>query len=341
MAKAILLLSGGLDSTLAGKLLIEMGFTVEAFNVVSPFCRCTPHTLGCSAASHAAAQLGIPIHMHNAGQEYMEIIKKPRFGRGKNMNPCIDCRIHLFSKAKKFMEEREADFIATGDVLGERPMSQNHRSMELIESEAGLAGLILRPLSAQLLEPTIPEKEGIVDRSRLLAISGRRRTPQFELAESLGIKDYLCPGGGCLLTDPCFARRIKELFTVEPQCTLHDIVLLRYGRHFRLASGTKVIVGRNEQENEIIESKARKGDVVIKPENVPGPTAVSIASSAEESIMFAARSVAAYIKGGSRIEQIRIEHIGKKDGSLILNNIIPMERNELESRMIGADDIIS
>ncbi len=330
MIKAILLLSGGLDSTLAGKLMMELGVAVEAFNVVSPFCRCTPRSMGCSAAQHAAAQLGIPVHSQAAGQEYLDIVKHPRFGRGKRMNPCLDCRVHLFSLAKRHMADVNADFIATGDVLGERPMSQNRRAMDLIERMSGLAGLVLRPLSARLLPPTRPEMDGKVDRSRLLALSGRRRTPQFELAGTLGITDYLCPAGGCLLTDPGFARRLNELFTTEPDCSLHEVNMLKYGRHFRLGDGTKVIVGRNERENACLVSASRPGDVLVAPESVNGPTALCLGHAGEEDTIFAARAIASFTKGGSRIDRMNVTIFGGRD-CRPLNDICPLSREELAS----------
>ncbi|MFC1691878.1 hypothetical protein ACFL1R_00040 [Candidatus Latescibacterota bacterium] len=270
MAKAILLLSGGLDSTLVGKLLIDMGIEVEAINFISPFCRCTPKSLGCSAAQKTAKQLGIPVKVCAIGNDYLEIIKQPQFGRGKGMNPCLDCRIHFFSQAKEHMSASGADFIATGEVLGERPMSQRRCAMELIERKSGLMGLVLRPLSARLFPPTIPEKKHLVDRNRLLAIQGRCRKPQFELAEKLGIKEYLCPAGGCLLTDPEFSVRFKDLLVHDPGFNLNDANLLKQGRHFRLPSGSKAVVGRNERENNVVESLAQSEDILLVPKDMPG-----------------------------------------------------------------------
>jgi len=196
MAKAILLLSGGLDSTLAGKLLLEMGIEVEAVNFTSPFCQCTPRSLGCSAAKRAAEQLGISVRVFACGADYLEVIKHPRFGRGSGMNPCLDCRIYMFSRARTYMAETGADFIATGEVLDERPMSQRRQAMEIIEYESGLSGFIVRPLCARLLPPSIPEQKGVVDRQKMKDFQGRRRRPQFDLASAFGLKDYLCPAGG-------------------------------------------------------------------------------------------------------------------------------------------------
>ena len=302
MPKAILLLSGGLDSTLAGKLLLELGVEVEAVNFTSPFCQCSPKLLGCSAARLAAERLGIPVKVFGCGADYLDVIKRPRFGRGSGMNACIDCRVFMFSRARRYMTECGADFVATGEVLGERPMSQRRQAMELIERESGLQGLIVRPLSAKLLAPSKPEEDGLIDRERLHAIQGRRRLPQFDLARELGVKDYLCPAGGCLLTDKEFAARFRDLLAHEPEFGLSDARLLRFGRHFRLASGAKVVVGRDEAENQDIERLAREGDMLLILMTVPGPTVLCRGSRAEDDVALAAGLIGAYTKGGTTLD---------------------------------------
>jgi tRNA-uridine 2-sulfurtransferase len=260
--RAIGLLSGGLDSTLAVKLLIDQGIEITAFNMITPFCTCTRK--GCKhEAGKVAKQFGVPVKIIAVGEEYIEMIKHPKYGYGTNMNPCIDCRIFLFKKAKAYMEEIGARFIFTGEVLGQRPMSQHKRAMNLIEKETGLQGLILRPLSAKLLPPTIPEEQLWVDREKLLDIQGRRRLPQIELAKKIGVKDYPCPGGGCRLTDPQFAQRIKEAFDFGED-SIRDIQLLKYGRHVRLPSGAKVIVGRNEEENKVLLQYMNPEDIALE-----------------------------------------------------------------------------
>lgn len=260
--KAIGLLSGGLDSTLAVKLLIDQGIEVTAFNMITPFCTCTRK--GCKhEAGKVAKQFGISIKIIAVGENYIEMIKHPKHGYGSNMNPCIDCRIFMFQKAKEYMEEIGARFIFTGEVLGQRPMSQYRRAMNLIEKEAELQGLILRPLSAKLLSPTIPEEQQWVDREKLLDIQGRRRLPQIDLAKKIGVKDYPCPGGGCRLTDPQFAKRLKEAFD-HGEYTLNDIQLLKYGRHVRFPSGAKVIVGRNEEENKVLLQLMNLEDIALE-----------------------------------------------------------------------------
>jgi len=262
MTKAIGLLSGGLDSTLAVKLMLNQGIEVTALNFITPFCTCTRK--GCKhEANRIAEKFDIPIKVVAAGDAYIKMVKNPKYGHGKNMNPCIDCRIFMLKKAKKYMEEMSASFLFTGEVLGQRPMSQRREAMTIIEKEADLEGLILRPLSAQFLEPTIPEKEGLIDRDKLFRISGRWRKPQMELAEEFGIEDYLCPAGGCRLTDPQFARRVREAFEHDED-GIQDMNLLKYGRHFRLPSGVKVIVGRNEEENSIISRFAGERDLLME-----------------------------------------------------------------------------
>ncbi len=269
MIRAIGLLSGGLDSTLAVKLMIDQGIDVIVLNFVTPFCTCTRK--GCRhEASRVAEHFGIPVKIISGGNEYIEIIKNPKHGYGKNMNPCVDCRILMFRNAKKYMENIGASFIFTGEVLGQRPMSQHKKAIKTIEKESGLENLVVRPLSARLLEPTIPEQKKWIDRDKLLSIQGRRRIPQIELADQLGIKDYPCPAGGCRLTDPQFAKRIKESFE-NGEYRIKDLQLLKYGRHFRLKSGAKVIIGRNEDENKILNEFFDENDILIEVIGIGSP----------------------------------------------------------------------
>jgi len=223
--KAIALLSGGLDSTLAARVVIDQGIELEALNFMTVFCNCTNKGETCLASQKAVDALGIPLKVFNVSEEYLNVVKGPKHGYGRNMNPCIDCRIFMLKRAKAYMEGSGASFLVTGEVLGQRPMSQRRDAMRLIEKEGGLDGLILRPLSAKFLPPTIPEKEGWVDREKLLAIQGRSRKPQIRLAEAFGIRDYPCPAGGCLLTDPQFAKRMKDLIVHNPDFTLNDVHL--------------------------------------------------------------------------------------------------------------------
>lgn len=270
MVKAIAMLSGGLDSTLAVRLMQEQNIDVTAINFVTPFCTCTRK--GCShQAIKIAKELGIGLKVISVKEEYIELIKNPRHGYGKNMNPCIDCRIFMFSKAREFMFNIGASFIFTGEVLGQRPMSQHRKALEIIEKESNLTGRLLRPLCATFLEPTIPEIEGDVDRKLLLAITGRSRKSQISLAKEKGLQDYLCPAGGCRLTDRNYTIRLREAFKHNDD-SLSDIILLRYGRHFRLPGGAKVIVGRDESENNILCGiSAHNNTLLLEAKDYVGP----------------------------------------------------------------------
>ena len=269
--KAIALLSGGLDSTLAARVVMEQGIELEALNFMTVFCTCTNRGATCLASQKAVETLGIPLKVFNVSEEYLSVVKHPKHGYGRNMNPCIDCRIFMLKKAKTYMAESGASFIVTGEVLGQRPMSQRKDAMRLIEKEAGLEGFILRPLSAKVLQVTVPEKEGWVDREKLLRIQGRSRKPQIELAEQYGVRDYPCPAGGCLLTDPGFAKRMKDLVANRPDFSLNDVHLLKMGRHFRFSRDVKLVVGRNEEENQKIQTFSQEEDILLKVSNLPGP----------------------------------------------------------------------
>ena len=269
--KAIALLSGGLDSTLAAKVVMEQGVELEALNFLTVFCTCTNRGETCLASQKAVNALGIPLKVFNVSDEYLNVVKHPKHGYGSNMNPCIDCRIFMLKKAKVYMEEAGASFIVTGEVLGQRPMSQRRDAMRLIEKEAGLEGYILRPLSAKFLPVTIPEKEGWINRETLPEFQGRSRKPQIKLADHYGIRDYPCPAGGCLLTDPQFANRMKDLMLYSPNFSLNDVHLLKIGRHFRLSHNLKLVVGRNEEDNKKIQTFTQEGDILLKALQHPGP----------------------------------------------------------------------
>ncbi|MGD2207141.1 MAG: hypothetical protein PVH17_10205 [Anaerolineae bacterium] len=270
--KAIAMLSGGLDSTLAVKLILDQGIAVEALNYVTPFCTC--NRKGRCEAKYVAETFGIPYRTVAITTELFQVIQKPRYGYGSGMNPCLDCRILMFSRARERMEETGAAFVFSGEVLGQRPMSQHRQALRIIERESGLEGRLLRPLSAQLLKPTIPEKEGLIDRQRLLSIAGRSRKLQMALADEHRIFDYPCSAGGCRLTDPGFARRMRDLVRFRPDFDLNDVNLLKVGRHFRLSSGAKSIVGRNEEENRRLLLLTREGDLVFEVKGVGSPVAL-------------------------------------------------------------------
>ncbi|MGW8272461.1 MAG: 7-cyano-7-deazaguanine synthase, partial [Thermodesulfovibrionales bacterium] len=257
MAKAVALLSGGLDSTLAVLVLLKQGIEVTALTFLTHFGCDITDTSSCSKDPYPAAEkFGFVVKLCHLSDQFLEIVRSPKHGHGKNMNPCVDCRILMLKEAKRFMEMAGADFLVTGEVLGQRPMSQRKDSFPLIDREAGVEELVLRPLSAKLLRPTLPERHGIVDRSQLCAFSGRSRRPQIALAAELGLSDYPPPAGGCLLTDPIYSARLRDLLIHAPSPEIREISLLRLGRHFRAPDGVKIIVGRDERENERIESLA-------------------------------------------------------------------------------------
>lgn len=266
--KAVGLLSGGLDSTLACKVVRDQGVAVHALFLTQPWGCCDK-----GYAFRAAQALDIPLTVMRLDEAYLEVIKNPRYGYGTALNPCVDCRIHMFSIARRFMGEIEASFVFTGEVLGQRPMSQMRQKMKIIERDAGLEGLLVRPLSAQHLEPTIPEQQGWLEREKLLAIEGRSREIQMQLARDFGITDYSAPAGGCLLTDPHFAKRMKDAFT-HGYRDFRDVVNLRFGKHFRLSPQLKAVLGRDEEENQHLKSVAHESDLIFELPDRKGPTLI-------------------------------------------------------------------
>lgn len=270
---AVGLLSGGLDSTLAARVLQDQGIDVRALNFTSPFCCCTPRSNSCAAVVRSVTQLGnIPLKRISLGQDYLDIVRQPRHGYGRNMNPCLDCRIIKLRKAHVYMREIGAHFLFTGEVLGQRPMSQHLRALQLIDRECGLGGLVLRPLSAALLPPTLPERQGWVERGKLLAISGRSRKNQIRLAAEKNIADYPCPAGGCLLTDRYFAEKLRKWLNNGHGLTVHDAELLKIGRHLFGMDGERLIIARDQDESEKLEKLACTDDYLFFPENFSGPT---------------------------------------------------------------------
>ena len=265
--KALALLSGGLDSTLAIKLIQQQGIEVIALNFISPFCLCGGKS-GCASIA-MAEQLNVKVKRMEKGKEYFKILRNPKYGYGRYMNPCIDCRIFILKKAKKYAKQIGAKFIFTGEVLDQRPMSQHFKTLMLIEKESGLKGKILRPLSAKLLPETEAEKKGFVDRNKLLAIRGKSRKEQIQLAHDYNL-DFFCPSGGCLLTYKEFSDKLKDLFNHKKIISLNDINLLKIGRHFRIKD-SKIIVGRNEIENERLLKLKLKKDIVLLVKDAPGP----------------------------------------------------------------------
>ena len=287
--RALGLCSGGLDSQLAVCVLREQGIEVEIIVFDSPFYNPAP-------AIKAAEQLGVRLHVIDFTKEITGLVNDPPHGFGSCMNPCIDCHALMFKRAGEMMLEQGFDFIFTGEVLNQRPMSQNRRSLGIVAKDSSFGDLVLRPLSAQLLEPTKPEREGWVDREQLLDLSGRSRKPQFALAEKYGVKEYPSPAGGCRLTEPQFSERLADLKKHEGLDDSRDLELLRYGRHFRLESGIKLILGRYASDNAAIEELINDGDLVLIPADLPGPTAVLPGSASDDDIKTSASILVRYIK---------------------------------------------
>jgi len=293
--KAIALFSGGLDSTLAILLMLKQNIDVLAITFLTDFGCDIGDSSSCSKnPGPAAAKFGFDLKLCHLGQKFVDIVKKPRHGHGRNMNPCIDCRILMLREAGALREMVGADFIITGEVLGQRPMSQQRNTLSLIERESGLKGLIVRPLSARLMPITIPEIQGIIDRDRLQAMNGRTRKPQMSLARELGLTDYPSPAGGCLLTDPIYSRRLQDLLRANPDPDNTDLSLLRLGRHFRPSKSCKIIVGRNETENNTLEKMQRAGDVHMYVDGVGTPLVLLTGPDAEKYLDLGASLCARY-----------------------------------------------
>lgn len=292
--KVVALLSGGLDSQLAVKMMQKQGFEVSAVAIKTPFCDFDCGR-GCGFEIRERADtLGVDLKTVYLGDEYIEMLKNPKHGFGSGMNPCIDCRAMMFDAAKKQMEKIGADFIISGEVLGQRPMSQHGPALKTIEKESGLEGKIVRPLSAGLLGKTEPELNGLIKREDLGMISGRRRIEQLKLAKEYGIENPPNAGGGCLLTDPGFSLRAKDLFEHVETPTTNDIDLLKIGRHFRLDQFTKLVVGRNHNENEMIKSLALPDDILLEVRDHVGPTSILRGKNCNDYVGFSAKITMRY-----------------------------------------------
>ena len=285
--KVVALLSGGLDSQLAIKMMQEQGFDVSAVAIKTPFCDFDCGR-GCGfEIRERADDLDVNLKTVYLGDEYIEMLKHPKHGIGAGFNPCIDCRSMMFDAAKKHMEEIDAEFIISGEVLGQRPMSQHAPALKTIEKESNLVGKIVRPLSAALLPETDPEKDGLIKRENLGMIRGRTRRNQLDMAKKYGIENPPNAGGGCLLTEPHFGIKAKDLFSHTENPTINDIDLLKIGRHFRLDKKTKFIVGRNKDENEMIKAIALPGDILLEAKDFVGPVSILRGSNAKEYLEFA------------------------------------------------------
>ena len=284
--KAIALISGGLDSVLAAKVIMDQGIEVVGVCFVMPFASRDVDAFQ-RRVKVAAEDAGVRVRFVDISDIFLKMLQDPQHGYGANINPCIDCKILMLRRAKEMMSALGAGFVVTGEVLGERPMSQGRGALLEIEKQSGLEGLLLRPLTAKNLEETLPEKEGVVDRQRLLDISGRSRKRQYLLAEKYNIRKFFAPAGGCLLTDPVFARKLKDLMRAGA-LEMNDVTLLKHGRHFRLDERTKVVIGRDEKDNENILNTGKDGDVMMWIRDEVGPQVLLRGDTSPESIKKAA-----------------------------------------------------
>jgi len=319
--KAIQLFSGGLDSILAARIVADEGFEVIALHIYNGF-NCSVGRMIAGGANwtwepaptvtDAAERLGIRLVTQDITEEFRDVLLHPRHGYGSGANPCIDCRIMILQKARKLMEQEGAAFVFTGEVAGQRPMSQNLSTMRHIEKVSGMTGYILRPLSAKLLEPTIPEQQGVIDRDHLYDIQGRSRKRQQELARAFGIDFYPQPGGGCLLTDPSFSIRFHDLLAhTNGVPGRADLETLKTGRHLRLPDGTKVIVGRTAAEHGFLDRLLGDGYWRFEARDFPGPAVYAMTEPSEDKVGLIASVTARYGKGsGEESVVVTVSRLG-------------------------------
>jgi tRNA U34 2-thiouridine synthase MnmA/TrmU len=272
---------------LAVRVLLDQDIEMTGITFQTPF-------FGPEGAQKAAKQLGVTLRVIDIGAVHLEMLKNPKYGYGSQMNPCIDCHALMFREAGEIMEAEGFDFLCTGEVLGQRPMSQRKDALRAVDKLSGYGGYILRPLSAKLLWKTIPEELGKVNRQRLLDINGRSRKRQMALAADYGIEEYPSPGGGCILTKAGFADRLRDLLAIQEEVGLHDVELLKCGRHLRLPSGRRLVVGRIHADNLKLQELAREEDLLLKVKGVPTPTGLLSAESSQQELELAADIVAAY-----------------------------------------------
>ncbi|MBO7688563.1 MAG: tRNA 4-thiouridine(8) synthase ThiI [Kiritimatiellae bacterium] len=306
--RGLSLLSGGLDSQLAVCVLRDAGAEVECVTFETPF-------FTAAAARKAAAALGAKLHVVDFTDDEIALVKNPPHGFGGAMNPCIDCHATMIRRAGELMAQLGYDFVATGEVLNQRPMSQNRQSLGVVARTSGLAGRLVRPLCAQLLDPTIPEQEGKLDRSKLLGLSGRRREPQFELAKKYGLVDYPSPAGGCKLTEKGFGRKLKDLLDHEGLDERRLVELLLVGRRFRLPDGTGVILGRDADENRLLAARRAPADTLLAPVSVPGPTAMLPRVASEADLDAAMRIVCAWSRTDAFPSDVTVKILSGDDVS--------------------------
>jgi tRNA U34 2-thiouridine synthase MnmA/TrmU len=332
------MLSGGLDSTLAVHIMLEQGIQVTALHFRTGFSyprrdRKTGERLP-TDAEQAAEMLGVPLEIIEVPEDYIPVVLHPRFGYGSGMNPCVDCRIFLLRQAKAWMEAHDHHFVFTGEVSGQRPKSQMRPTLNTVERESGLEGYLLRPLSAKLLKPTIPEQRGWVDREKLYAIEGRGRKEQIALAAQFGITEYAQPSGGCCyLIHKTYSRRLRDFLDREGEEALNtaQVQLLAVGRHLRLDSGRKIVVGRHERENDYLESCGVPGVLLVTP-NHPGPVTLVPGDPTREEIEQAARITAGYSDGQNE-PAVRVE-VRRSGGPVEVLTVEPLPKEKAQALMV-------
>jgi tRNA U34 2-thiouridine synthase MnmA/TrmU len=322
---ALALFSGGLDSTLACRVVAKQGIKVVAIKFITPFFGYELLQKQDEYIRHIKETSGIDVILKDVTVPYLELLKNPVHGFGKYFNPCIDCKIFLLSEAKKMMPEIGASFLVTGEVVGQRPMSQRRDTLRIIERDSDCEGILVRPLCAKNLPATQAEIEGIIDREQLLDFSGRNRTPQMKLAEQFGIKDYPTPAGGCILADPILSLRIQKYYEKQKQINPGDILLMMVGRQFKLPSGGWLVVGRNEPENIKIENLRKPEDWLIIPKDIPGPSAILRYNSEPEELETAAAIVVRYSKK-SDVSDGAILIVADRNGAKHEINTLPLDK---------------
>ncbi len=329
--KVIALISGGLDSVLAARVIMEQGFGVVGLYFTSAFSK----SYGNEQATHAARvakAIGIDLRVMDMGQDYIDLVRNPVHGYGKNVNPCIDCKIFMLKKAKSVMQEVNSPFVVTGEVLGQRPMSQRRDTLHVIERDADMRGMVVRPLSAALLPPTKAEQNGLIQREKLLGISGRSRAVQLQLAERYAISGYSTPAGGCLLTDNNFSEKLRDLFHEKKAVTPNDIRLLTVGRHYRIDADNKIVLGRNNKENRLLMALAPHGYHLFMPHGFPGPVALLSGTPAQEIKQTIGRLIITYSK------QVPGRTFLIRYGNDIFNPGEPLPIEGSPLRRVGADN---
>ncbi len=327
MTRALAMISGGLDSILAAKLIKDQDIEVIGICFKSYF-------FEADKAIDMCKQIDIPLDIIDFSKEHLEMVKHPKHGYGKNINPCIDCHAMMMRYTGELLKKYDADFIVTGEVLNQRPMSQNKRSLELVKKESGFEDKIIRPLCAKNLEPTAMELNNLVCREKLLDISGRSRHRQMELANLWNIKDYPSPAGGCKLTEPNYAERLKDLLSHKENITESDINMLRYGRHFRFNENVKIVVGRTYEESKNLKKYIQNGDFIFFPKNYSGSIVIATGVIDMDSIAFAAALSGRYSKGKDE-KEIEIKYGRHRTPLNKIIKVNPSEDNEINKYIIN------